>query len=100
MDVYSLALVINEVATLEVPFGSEPFASLRFPEFAGLVWAGSRPPVAHDMPVRLKDLVQRSWRREVAERPTAEDVFMELLAIGTELDVGLSSSIECETKKA
>lgn len=68
-DIYSLGVVMWEVATRRVPFDGENLAKISFD-----VIAGKRPAMPSSLPEDFSDLVTRSWHAKPAKRPTADEV--------------------------
>jgi serine/threonine protein kinase len=68
-DVYSLGVVMWEVATRKLPFAGENLAKAAMD-----VIEGKRPPVPSNAPKTYVRLMTACWHRKAHKRPTAEHV--------------------------
>lgn len=86
MDIYSIAITINELITREQPFGPE----YGYEQVRAMVLQGNRPRVAESCPYanpttlelnlfkKLSWAVKAGWYQEWKERPEAETILGEL----------------------
>ena len=73
-DVYSLGVVLWEIAALAHPYEGVPHARL----LHLLLARRARPPMPHDAPTAYASLVRACWAEAEAERPCAGDVLVAL----------------------
>ncbi|CAM9728522.1 unnamed protein product, partial [Laminaria digitata] len=64
-DVYSFAIVLWEMVSLEQPFHFYGVKNM----FEQVMMAGTRPRLATEWPEGLKDILSRCWSAEICERP-------------------------------
>jgi serine/threonine protein kinase len=69
-DVYSLGIIINEIATVIPPFCDRPHDYC----LAIDICHGLRPEIKEDLPKALKELIQKCWDANPKNRPTSEMV--------------------------
>jgi serine/threonine protein kinase len=75
-DVWSLAMVISEILSGEIPFDSAPFRQMELNAFNTAISEGHRPKI----PPRLMNItwlsgiIQRAWAYEPLERCTAKEL--------------------------
>ncbi|CAM9732342.1 unnamed protein product, partial [Hapterophycus canaliculatus] len=77
-DVYSFAVVLWEMVSLELPFQFYGLKDLT----EKVVMGGARPRLAFDWPESFKDLLTRCWSADISKRPSmaeVEDSLRELL---------------------
>lgn len=76
-DIYSLGCVLKAVTTEEEPWQGETLVRITM-----LVLQSMRPPlVAVGLPEGMTELINRSWRQSVDERPRAEVIVQDLQQI-------------------
>jgi serine/threonine protein kinase len=66
-DVFSLGVIMWEVATRELPFAGDENARV-----ALHIVEGKRPSIPANMPPGYADLMQACWHGEALQRPSAE----------------------------
>lgn len=76
-DVYSLAVVLWEILTRELPWGSEP----RPRQIMSRVLKGDRLDVPGDCPAVLTDILKACWVGDPAKRPSAAEVKKRIKAL-------------------
>jgi tRNA A-37 threonylcarbamoyl transferase component Bud32 len=81
-DIYSLGIVMWEVATRKLPFAGENLARAAFD-----VVEGKRPPAPPNAPKSYVGLMTACWHRKPHKRPSAEQV---CLTIQAWMDQGLN----------
>jgi serine/threonine protein kinase len=69
-DVYSFAIILNEIIALEKAFTC---LSKREHEL-GVFCQGVRPWIPHSCPKRIRMLVQHSWSQDIAMRPSMAEI--------------------------
>ena len=79
-DVYSLGMILYELAALEPPFDGAV-------DVLSLSKSGVRPEVPEDTPAALKSLIEDCWNHDPALRPTATEVCRRLAALAADLEV-------------
>jgi len=77
-DVYSLGMILFELAALEPPFNGAP-------DISRLTITGVRPKRPKDTPDAFWALVEECWNHDPSLRPTATEVCRRLTVIGDEL---------------
>jgi serine/threonine protein kinase len=68
-DVFSLGVIMWEVATRELPFAGDENARV-----ALQIVEGKRPSIPANLPPGYADLMQACWHGEALQRPSAEEV--------------------------
>ena len=70
-DVYSFAILFWQMLALKTPFDVYRMGKLR-----KIVWNGEqkRPFIDPDWPEPIKNLLERSWKKEIKTRPTFEEI--------------------------
>lgn len=68
-DIYSLGIVMWEVATRKLPFAGDNLAKVALD-----VLEGKRPPVPNNVPQVYASLMTSCWHRKPHKRPSAEHV--------------------------
>jgi serine/threonine protein kinase len=76
-DVFSLGVIMWEVATRKRPFAGEDNAQV-----ALYIVEGERPSIPADIPRGYGELVQACWHEQALRRPTAERVAHLLASLG------------------
>jgi serine/threonine protein kinase len=76
-DVFSLGVIMWEVATRELPFASDENARM-----ALHIVEGKRPAVPANVPPGYADLMQACWHGEAVQRPSAEQAAHMLEPLG------------------
>lgn len=72
-DVYSFAITIYQMLTLNVPFnGENTWKVMRE------VILGTRPPLTENVPDVYKELIESCWRQEPSDRPTFDQIVHKL----------------------
>ena len=99
-DVFSLAIILWEIAALKKPFNKVKSAA----EFEALVFEkDSRPKIGKKWPKAYSNLIKECWSRDAEQRPTTSVVKSILVAVveeqsrrntsGSSLGKSLRSSI-------
>lgn len=75
-DIWSLAMVVSEILTGEVPFDTRDCRGMTFEQFVGSLEAGLRPkiPVEYQQLTWLRTLMERAWAFNPAQRCTAAEM--------------------------
>lgn len=68
-DIYSIGIVMWEVATRKIPFAGDNFTRITLE-----VLEGKRPQVPTNVPKYYSDLMSRCWHRKPHKRPSADDI--------------------------
>lgn len=70
-DVYSFAIILWQMISMEIPFKLYTMKSLR-----AKVWNGEnkRPMVGEHWPVPIKSLLRRSWSKDITQRPSFSQI--------------------------
>ena len=76
-DVYSLAMVLVELITHEVPFATWEARQAA----AAVAFHNVRPALPEATPLALVELLTRCWRQAAAHRPSFADVVQQLGAV-------------------
>jgi serine/threonine protein kinase len=85
VDVYSFALVMHEVLSLQ-----KPFIHVKAPVFQDQVMKGGlRPPLDESWPLGITMLISDMWSSDIGRRPTSKQVLDRLGSIlrGTDVDL-------------
>ncbi|CAM9547024.1 unnamed protein product [Ectocarpus sp. 12 AP-2014] len=69
-DVYSFAIVLWEMVSLELPFQFYGVKQLS----ERVVFGGDRPRLAPEWPAGFSDLLARCWSADLSERPSMAEV--------------------------
>lgn len=72
-DVYSFALILYEIVTLE-----KPFFGFNEVQLTKSVISGYRPPFKSDVSDPFKDLIEACWSEKPQKRPTFDDIVKNL----------------------
>ncbi len=72
-DVFSFAMTCYEVVSGKLPYNSLPRQNIN-----KLVREGVRPELPKDINTRLSSLIQKCWQTEAPERPTFEEICLDL----------------------
>ncbi len=75
-DVYSHGITCAEILTGKVPF---PYTEYKRTELLQAIRQGERPPLPHDCPTPLANLIKRCWDTDPCNRPGFLQVCNELL---------------------
>ena len=78
VDVYTLAILAQEILTGEVPF-----RGMTDPQVMYMVLEGRRPPVPPEWPQKIRDVLASGWHQNAAQRCTAAQ-FRDLFAAAAE----------------
>jgi len=76
-DVFSFAMTCYEVVSGKLPYSSD----LPRHHINKLVMEGQRPQLPKDINTRLSSLIQKCWQTEASERPTFEEICLDLQEI-------------------
>lgn len=94
-DVYSWAMVMTELFN-----GVKPYDGVSDIKTA-IAALNTRPPLPDDLPASVKELMQSSWTRSPADRPSMADVRSRLIEIlGDDADESVLSCIPSSTYRA
>jgi serine/threonine protein kinase len=69
-DVYSFAIVLNEIIALEKAFTAFTKQEHELQVFH----CGMRPWIPHSCPKHIRSMIQRSWSEDIARRPSMEEI--------------------------
>jgi len=75
-DVYSYGITCAEILTGKIPF---PRTQYKRTELLQVIRRGERPPVPHNCPTLLANLITRCWDTDPCKRPNFLQVCNELL---------------------
>ena len=70
-DIYSLGIIINEIASMIPPFGGEPFDHCLI---FGICHGGRRPTISEKTPEFLKELIKKCWDANPKDRPDIHEI--------------------------
>eukprot|EP00736_Rhodelphis_marinus_P013915 Rmarinus@m.7316 len=73
-DVYSFGIIFNEILTRQHPFGDLNLDQVR----AGVLMRQLRPEKRKNLPAMTDELLDRLWAQEAGDRPTFDDVVVDL----------------------
>ena len=79
-DVFSIGMVLYELATLRVPWGDRTAE-----DAAELIFRGYRPRIDDDVPEWFAGWIQRCWSHDVNERPLCLPLLEEMQSIKQQL---------------
>ena len=94
-DVYSFALLLWEMLSLQRPFAKYTKKMYRI----RVVKKGERPPIDISWPMEIQILLRRAWSKDVDARPTMKQVCSTLEKLINEMNVGKPSQAPRNAKK-
>ena len=86
-DVYSFGMVCYEILTGDIPFSEMSWSDLQ-----GKILEGLKPEIPKRCPPRLTAMIEKCWSFSPKERPSFQEICMELTRFKCELMIGISTS--------
>lgn len=83
-DVYSFGMVCYEILT-----GGIPFSEMSRSDLQGKILEGLKPEIPKRCPPRLTAMIEKCWSFSPKERPSFQEICMELTRIKCELMIGI-----------
>lgn len=84
-DVYSFGMVCYEILT-----GGIPFSEMSRSDLQGKILEGLKPEIPKRCPPRLTAMIEKCWSFGPKERPSFQEICMELTRFKFELMIGIS----------
>lgn len=85
-DVYSFGMVCYEILT-----GGIPFSEMSWSDLQGKILEGLKPEIPKRCPPRLTAMIEKCWSFSPKERPSFQEICMELTRFKCELMIGIST---------
>lgn len=85
-DVYSFGMVCYEILT-----GCIPFSEMSRSDLQGKIPEGLKPEIPKTCPPRLTVMIEKCWSVSPSERPSFQEICMELTRFKCELMIGMST---------
>ncbi|GMF45006.1 unnamed protein product [Phytophthora lilii] len=85
IDVWSFGVVLWELASRCPQDRINAFMGMAGEEFVKKAKHGCRPQLAHPHQLCLRPVIEKCWRFDPSERPTMDEVVLELEALCSEL---------------
>eukprot|EP01035_Chromulina_nebulosa_P017916 gene17916-23536_t len=74
-EIFGLAIVLAEILSLTLPFGSEPDSMKPDEWYNKLTQENIRPYLPSNTPIKIRNILEQSWHNDMNKRPTATEIY-------------------------